>query len=74
MSAATQNVKKAIDALRDVAKQIALLLKTADGCMDEHGWRYAEETAFPGIPELVRLLIGFLDIFCARIRMAISQS
>ena len=38
MTDATLNVKKAVDSLRDVTGQIALLLKTADGLMDEHGW------------------------------------
>ncbi|HEY3319878.1 MAG TPA: hypothetical protein VGP72_05305 [Planctomycetota bacterium] len=38
MTESTQNLKRAIDALRDVTKQIALLLKTADGLMEEHNW------------------------------------
>ena len=48
MSQETQNVKKAIDDLREVTEQIALLLRTADGFMEDHGWEVRRGNCISG--------------------------
>jgi hypothetical protein len=48
MNQATQNLKRTIDALRDVTKQVALLLKTADGLMEAHGWQIRRGNCISG--------------------------